>query len=164
MRSSPVRSGFSSIRGGRFEETTMNRSTVGIILTLSLGLLVASLVTAGQPPTKVARVGFLMPSLSAERARNLEAFRQTLRDLGWVEGQNLTIELRHGEFEQLPDLAAELVQLKVDVMVTMGGSVRAAKDATSTIPIVMGGPLIRLRKGTSPAWRGRAAISRGLAA
>src|SRR5205807_7727573 len=77
---------------------------------------------------------------STNPARN-EAFRQGLRDLGYVEGKSIVIEWRYaeGKFDRLPDLAAELVRLKVDVMVTAGPqSTRPAKEATSTIPIVMG--------------------------
>jgi putative ABC transport system substrate-binding protein len=82
-----------------------------------------------------------MPALNPERTRNLAAFRDALRDLGWVEGQNLAIEYRFAEhgLEQYPPLAADLVQFKVDVLVVGGGAVavRAAQEATSTIPIVM---------------------------
>ena len=92
-----------------------------------------------QQPTKVFRIGFLGGSGSAESART-EAFRQGLRELGYVEGKNIVIELRAAEGK--PDreraLAAELVRLKVDVIVTVGSRyTRAAKEATSTIPIVM---------------------------
>ena len=93
-----------------------------------------------QQPTKVFRIGYLAAnSLSANSAR-IEAFRQGLRELGYVEGQNLLIEWRFadGKLDRLPALAAELVRLKVDVIVTGGPlQTRAAKDATSTIPIVM---------------------------
>ena len=78
-------------------------------------------------------------SLSAIAAR-IEAFRQGLRELGYVEGKNIVIEWRYaeGKFDRLPALAAELVRLKVDVIVTAGPTAtRAAKEATSTIPIVM---------------------------
>jgi ABC-type uncharacterized transport system substrate-binding protein len=82
-----------------------------------------------------------MPALNPERTRNLEAFRDALRDLGWVEGQNLAMEYRFAEhgLEQFSELAADLVRLKVDVLVVGGGApaVHAAKEATSTIPIVM---------------------------
>jgi putative tryptophan/tyrosine transport system substrate-binding protein len=82
-----------------------------------------------------------MPALNPERTRNLAAFRDALRDLGWVEGQNLAMEYRFAEhgLEQFPELAADLVRRKADVLVVGGGApaVRAAKEATSTIPIVM---------------------------
>jgi putative ABC transport system substrate-binding protein len=93
-----------------------------------------------QQPAKVPRIGYLggFP-LSASAAR-VEAFRQGLRELGYVEGKNLVIEYRYaeGKFDRLPALAAELVRLKVNIIVTGGpASTRAAKAATSTIPIVM---------------------------
>ena len=93
-----------------------------------------------QQPTKVPRIGYLTAaSLSAISART-EAFRQGLRELGYVEGKNIVIEWRYaeGKLDRLPALAAELVRLKVDVIVTAGPTAtRAAKEATTTIPIVM---------------------------
>ena len=93
-----------------------------------------------QQPTKVPRIGYLVgASLSAVSAR-IEAFRQGLRELGYVEGKNIVIEYRYaeGKLDRLPALAAELVRLKVDVIVATGPpSTRAAKEATATIPIVM---------------------------
>ena len=97
-------------------------------------------VAAAQQPRKVIRIGFLVASnLSATSAR-IEAFREGLRQLGYVEGKNFTIEFRfaEGKVDRVPALAAELVNLKVDVIVTGGGTdTRAAKEATKTIPIVM---------------------------
>jgi ABC-type uncharacterized transport system substrate-binding protein len=97
-------------------------------------------VAAAQQPTKVPRIGYLVvPSLSVGSAR-YEAFRQGLRELGYMEGQNIVIEYRSadGKLDRLPALAAELVRLKVDMIVTAGPiPTRAAKEATSTIPIVM---------------------------
>ncbi len=93
-----------------------------------------------QQPTNIPRIGYLeavSPSISAVRS---EAFRQGLRELGYVEGKNIVTEYRYaeGKRDRLPALAAELVRLKVDVIVTAGASAtRAAKKATSTIPIVM---------------------------
>jgi len=93
-----------------------------------------------QQLTKVPRIGYLVVvSLSANADRN-EGFRQGLRELGYVEGKNVFIEWRSGEgkLDRMPMLAAELVQMKVDVIVTAGqGATRPAKAATSTIPIVM---------------------------
>src|SRR5256885_7851158 len=121
------------------EDSTMRRSAIGLML--ALAILVASLATEAQQPTKVPRIGVLLPISDPERTRNLEAFRQGLRDLGYVEGQSIALEYRFadGKVERLPELAAELVRLKVDMLVVGGGAraVRAAKDATSTIPIVM---------------------------
>ena len=97
-------------------------------------------VAQAQQPTKVTPIGYLAgPSLSAIADR-VEAFRQGLRELSFVEGENIVIERRFadGKFDRLPALAAELVRLKVEVIVTGGGpATRAAKEATSTIPIVM---------------------------
>jgi putative ABC transport system substrate-binding protein len=98
-------------------------------------------VAQAQQPKKVPRIGFLgFTSLSAIAAR-IEAFQQGLREFGYVEGKNIVIEWRsaEGELDRLPELAAELVRLKVEVIVTSGPSVtRAVKEATTTIPIVMG--------------------------
>jgi ABC-type uncharacterized transport system substrate-binding protein len=94
----------------------------------------------GQQPAKVARIGFLDNSNASGSAVLLESFRQELSKLGWIEGKNITIEYRFAEqkLERLPELAAELVRLKVDLIVTSGGPTPlAAKGATSTIPIVM---------------------------
>ena len=116
-------------------------SAIGGIVMLSLSFLVAPRATEAQPPSKVPRIGFLMPWLTPERAHNLEAFRQRLRELGWIEGQNVVLELRYAEAgtdtARLPDLAADLVRLNVDVIVTVGGTTRIAQSATRTIPIVM---------------------------
>jgi len=113
-----------------------------LIIMLTLDVFIAPFAAEAQPPAKVPRIGVLMPALNPERTRNLAAFRDALRDLGWVEGQNLAMEYRFAEhgLEQFPELAADLVRLKVDVLVVAGGAVpavRAAKEATSTIPIVM---------------------------
>jgi putative ABC transport system substrate-binding protein len=96
-------------------------------------------VGQAQQAKKVHRIGYLSAGTSSSEALRLEAFREGLRQRGYVEGQNIIIEVRYAEGrpERLPDLAADLVRLKVDVIVTGGTLVRAAKDATSTIPIVM---------------------------
>ncbi len=106
---------------------------------LALGILSAPLAADVQPPPKVPRIGILWPSPISVIAHNLEAFRQGLRELGYVEGQNIAIEFRsaEGKWERLPDLAAELVRLKVDVIVANTPAALAAKQATRTIPIVM---------------------------
>src|SRR5262245_35750500 len=120
---------------------TMWCSAIGYLVMLILSFLVVPLATVAQPPSKVPRIGFLMPLLTPERAHNLEAFRQRLRELGWIEGQNVALELRYAEAgtdtAQLPALAADLVRLNVDVIVTVGGTTRIAQSATRTIPIVM---------------------------
>jgi putative ABC transport system substrate-binding protein len=111
-----------------------------IVLTLCALLFAVCSFADAQQPTKIPRIGYLTnASLSAIAART-EAFRQGLRELGYVEGKNIVIEYRsaEGKPDRLPTLAAELGRLKVDVIVTTGASVtRAAKKATITIPIVM---------------------------
>jgi putative ABC transport system substrate-binding protein len=102
--------------------------------------LALSVSAEAQQPTKTPRIGYLATvSLSAIPAR-IKAFRQGLRDLGYVEGKNISVEYRvaEGKPDRLPGLAAELVHLKVDIIVTAGSpATRAAKEATNTIPIVM---------------------------
>ncbi len=97
-------------------------------------------VADAQQPGKIFRIGFLDSSTASGIAVLLDAFRQELRKLGWIEGKNITIEYRFAEqkTERLPELAAELVRLKVDLIVVAGTpSALAAKKATTTIPIVM---------------------------
>ena len=116
-------------------------SAVGFVVTLTLSLLVAPLTAEAQQATKVHRIGRLGPGSPLPGPDpSLENFRQGLRDLGYVEGQDLVIEQRYaeGSEERLHDLAAELVRLKVDVIVAGGSpAIRAAQHATRTIPIVM---------------------------
>ncbi len=116
----------------------MLRAT-GFLVALGLGLLGASLPSDAQQPAKVPRIGFLSPRSPTDDPHLLEAFRQGLRELGYVEGQTIAIEFRwaEGKYERLPDLAVELVRLKVNVIVTgPPPAPEAAKQATSTIPIV----------------------------
>jgi putative ABC transport system substrate-binding protein len=112
----------------------------GFGLGLVLILLTAPLAADEQPQAKVHRLGLLGSASPAGYAHLVEALRQGLRDLGYVEGKNLAVEYRwaEGKYDRLLDLAAELVRLKVDLIVTHGapGSL-AAKQATTTIPIVM---------------------------
>jgi putative ABC transport system substrate-binding protein len=111
-----------------------------MILVFLVQLFIGFAIAQAQQPTKIPRIGYLTASsLSAQSAR-IEAFRQGLRELGYVEGKNIVIELRFGEgkSERAPAFAAELVRLKVDVIVTAGPiSTRRAKEATVSIPIVM---------------------------
>jgi putative ABC transport system substrate-binding protein len=110
---------------------------------LVLGLLVAPLTAEAQQPTNVHRIGWLSPGLPhPDHAPPVDAFRQGLRALGYVESQNLVIAYRgaEGRIERLPDLAAELVRLQVEVIVAVGSAAtRAAQHATRTIPTVMTG-------------------------
>ncbi len=111
-----------------------------------LGALTGSILTVplaaeAQEAGKVYRIGYVSnsPPNTPESSRLYEAFRQGLRERGWVEGRNAVIEWRfaEGRMERFPDLAADLVRLKVDVIVTLGGpAARAARQATTTIPIV----------------------------
>jgi len=110
---------------------------IGLAVVLALGLTLTSLCAQTQP---VHRIGYLDGTPLRTNTARIEAFRQGLRELGYVEGQNLAIEWRfaEGDVARLPGLAAELVRLKVDVIVTGGaGDIRPATDATTTIPIVM---------------------------
>jgi putative ABC transport system substrate-binding protein len=102
---------------------------------------VASLAAAAQPAGKVSRIGLLMLGSSSGVSSRIEGFRQGLRDLGWVEGQQIALEYRSAEnLDRLPELAADLVRLKADLIVTWGTpATQAAKHATSTIPIVFVG-------------------------
>ena len=92
---------------------------------------------------KVHRIGYLLPGNPTSESSDSEAIRLALRELGYIEGQNIALEYRHaeGKRDRFPDLAAELVRLKVDIIVVAGGNtpVRAVKNATKTIPIVMAG-------------------------
>jgi len=110
-------------------------------LTLCAMLLALCGSVDAQQAGKVAWIGFLSGSSPSAVSARVEAFRQGLRDLGYVEGKNIVIEARYadGKLDRLPALAAELVHLKVDIIISAGPQVtRAAKEATGTIPIVMG--------------------------
>ena len=116
----------------------MNRR--GFIGTLAGGLFAVPLVTAAQPTAKVYRIGFLVTATSTETGHLFKALSAGLRELGYVEGRNVVFERRFGEGrqERLPALAAELVRLNVDILVTGSNPVIAAvKQATATIPVVM---------------------------
>jgi putative ABC transport system substrate-binding protein len=109
-----------------------------LVVSLVLALLGASRFAEAQPPERTVRVGFLVPASASE---DVEGFRAGMRDLGYVEGRNLIIEYRTagGKNERLDDLVAELITLKVDVIVTGGTpAALAAKRARSTVPVVIG--------------------------
>ena len=101
-------------------------------------LLALPFPARAQQPARIPRVGILIPPSASFFSARVEAFRQRLRELGYVEGKNIFIEYRYaeGKLERLPDLAAELVRLKVDVIVATGPAILAAKKASPTIPIV----------------------------
>src|SRR5438093_8022210 len=120
---------------------------IGLAVVLALSLILSPLVADAQPAGKVPRIGILSPASPSDAGGNpsdlavlFAAFREGLRNLGYVEGQNIKIESRwaEGNYDRLPGLAADLVRLKVDVIVTYGTPAsQAAKRATGTIPIVM---------------------------
>jgi putative ABC transport system substrate-binding protein len=119
----------------------MNRRT--FLCGLTLGTVSTPLTVEAQAAANAARVGYLSPmSPTPEGLRFLDSLRQSLQERGYLDGQNITIEARwaHGSYDRLPDLAVELVRLKVDVIVSMVTAASlAAKNATGTIPIVMVG-------------------------
>ena len=115
----------------------MKRAAVPSIL-VAMMLLAVGVTAQAQQAKKIPMIGYLTAGSLA--TMNINGLRQGLRELGYVEGKTITIEYRlaEGKLDRLHDLVAELVRLKVDVIVTGGGtSTRAAKDATATIPIVM---------------------------
>jgi putative tryptophan/tyrosine transport system substrate-binding protein len=122
---------------------------VALAIVLVLGLLPAPRATEAQPGDRVYRVGYLNPGGASLAPIRLDPLRQGLRDLGYVEGRNLVIEARWGEgnLDRLPGLATELVNAKVDVIVTAAApAARAARDATKIVPtgiFVLSGESIR---------------------
>ncbi|HSE89382.1 MAG TPA: ABC transporter substrate-binding protein [Candidatus Binatia bacterium] len=110
------------------------------LFTLCAMLFALTFSATAQQPTKVSQIGYLAPASPSAMSARVESFREGLRELGYVEGKNIIIEYRYAEekLDRLPALAAELLRLKVDIIVTGGPtSTRAAKEATVTIPIVM---------------------------
>src|SRR5215813_12630849 len=123
------------------EDSTMRGSILGLIIPLALALLVAPRPAEAQPP-EMARIGYLSPVFACSGpVPSLDAFRQGLHELGYVEGQSIVIECRsaEGRHDRLRKLATELVQMKADVIVAAGGepAARAAHEVTRTVPIVM---------------------------
>ena len=117
----------------------MKKAAVPSIL-VGVILFTVAVIAEAQQAGKVSRIGYLITSSPSAIAPRMDVFQQGLRELGYVEGKNIVIERRHaeGKLDRLPELAAELVQLNVDVIVTSGPTAtRPAKGATSTIPIVM---------------------------
>src|SRR3990172_9680290 len=118
----------------------MRKNIIGFALGATL--LALSFPSAAQQAKKIPRIGFLGGGSPSTHKVVLDAFRQGVRELGYIEGQNIAIEYRYadGKSERLADLAAELVRLRLDVIVTSGTQVtRAVKQASSTIPIVVAG-------------------------
>jgi putative tryptophan/tyrosine transport system substrate-binding protein len=115
-----------------------------ILVSMLAVVILAFVDTAeAQQPKKVPRIGYLTSSDPATESTRSEGIRQALRDLGYVEGQNIAFEYRYaeGKLDRFPELAAELVRLKVDIIVVAGGNtlIQSAKNATKTISIVMSG-------------------------
>jgi ABC-type uncharacterized transport system substrate-binding protein len=119
-----------------------NRKWLGLPV-IAFVLAMCGAVAQAQQPKKVPRIGYLSTFDTATDSGRFDAIRLALRELGYIEGRNIVIEYRYGEgkSERFPELAAELVQLKVDIIVVSGGGrmIRAATNATKTIPIVMAG-------------------------
>ena len=126
----------------------MRHRVVAVIVMLALGLFAVPLASDVQQAGKVARIGYLSPVASGPSSM-LVAFQQGLGQFGWVEGKNLAIEYRwaEGKRDQLPELAAELVRLNVEVIVTWGPGGLAAQQATGTIPIVIASTLDAVQSG-----------------
>ena len=125
-------------------KTGANPMFRSIVICLLLTVLLFTISpAAAQEPTKVHRIGYLSPLDGATDSVRVDAIRQALRERGYIEGQNITTDYRYaaGKLDRLPELATELVRLKVDVIVAAGAetAIRAAKNATKTIPIVMVG-------------------------
>jgi ABC-type uncharacterized transport system substrate-binding protein len=130
------------LRGGVVKVAPVRLVSTVIFLLLFLLLAVSLGTSVAQSSEKVPRVGYISPGSSSDqlRLRRFEAFRQGLRELGYVEGQNIVLEPRwaEGGYAQYPALAADLVRLKAGIIVAVGGAAtKAAKQVTRTIPIVM---------------------------
>ena len=133
-----------------------------ILLALCSMLLAPCSAVEAQQSGKIFRIGYLDPSTPAGSAVLLQAFWQEMRKLGWAEGKTITMEYRFGEqnTDRLPDLATDLVRLKVDVIMTTGGpAASAAKAATRTIPVVMATTGDPVGKVWLSVWRNREVTS-----
>ncbi|HEV8340954.1 MAG TPA: ABC transporter substrate binding protein [Candidatus Binatia bacterium] len=121
------------------------------LLLIFVGLVGCGAIADAQQPKKVPRLGYLSSFDPAGEFARSEGIRLALRERGHIEGQNITIEYRYaeGKRDRAPELAAELVRLKVDIIVAAGGTgiIQAAKNATKTIPIVMTGRWVRSCRG-----------------
>jgi putative tryptophan/tyrosine transport system substrate-binding protein len=106
-------------------------------------LLAVAVIAQAQQPKKLPRIGYLSAADAVSESARAEGIRLALRELGYIEGQNIATEYRYaeGKSDRFPEVAAELVRLKVDIIVVTGGNriIPAAKNATKTIPIVMTG-------------------------
>src|SRR5213594_809722 len=138
---------FSSKRGSdscsdNRKSKIQNRKLVELVA-LAVAFAMCGVVAQAQQPKKVLRLGYLSSVDAARESTRAEAIRLALRELGYIEGQNIATDYRYaeGKADRYPELAAELVRLKVDIILAAGGAgvIRAAKNATKTIPIVMVG-------------------------
>ena len=123
-------------------EDVYNEKSGSLIILFVVVLLAVAVIAEAQQPRKTSRIGLLSGSGPATNPAALEAFRQGLRELGYVEGGNILLEYRwaDGKLDRLPGLAVELVGLKADVIVTVGTQATlAARQASNTIPIVAAG-------------------------
>jgi putative tryptophan/tyrosine transport system substrate-binding protein len=130
----------SDFRSDNLKSAIQNRKWMGIFA-IALTFVLGGVEAQAQQGKKVYRIGYLSSSDPAREFTRFEAIRQALRELGYIEGQNIAIEYRYsaGKRDRLPELAAELVRLRVDIIVVAGGDlpIQSAKNATKTIPIVM---------------------------
>ena len=150
--------------GSKNQRKTMTRSIFISICLLPTVLLLTVLVADAQQAKKVPRIGYLSVLSPSSDSSRIEAFRHGLRELGYVEGQTFAIESRYaeGKLDRLPELAGELVRLKLDVVVVGGSTaIRAIRNATKLIPSSWRMGAIPLRSGMWQAWRGRGETSRG---
>jgi len=126
--------------GSERSRRIQNRKWLGLSV-IAFVLVVTGAVAQAQQPKKVPRIGYLAGSDPTSESTRAEAIRLALRERGYIEGENIATEYRYaeGKVDRFPGLAAELVRLKVDIIVAVGDTgVGAAKNATKTIPIVMG--------------------------
>jgi putative tryptophan/tyrosine transport system substrate-binding protein len=154
----------SGVRKNCLREVRNQRSEVCksiLCLTVDVMFFALRVSTEAQQPTKIPRVGILF--IGGRDQPHLEAFKQGLRERGYTEGKNIVLDYRYaeGKVDRLPSLAAELVQLKLDVIVTTSGnSAEAASEATKTIPIVLTTGADPVKSGLLKAWRNPGATLR----
>src|SRR5262245_61091696 len=132
-----------------FGETVRARVNMGkniCVLIIGAMLFVLCVSAEAQQPKKIHRMGYLSSLSPSSESNRSEAIRIALRELGYVEGQNIAIEYRYGDGkpDRAPEIAADLVRLKVDIILVTGGSpwIRTAKNATKTIPVVMSNSVV----------------------
>jgi putative tryptophan/tyrosine transport system substrate-binding protein len=137
-----IRSGIRWRRSDNLKSKIQILKSVGLIA-LVMAFVICGVAAEAQQPKKVSRIGYLSSFHPASESDRSEGIRLALRERGYIEGQNIAIEYRYaeGKIDRAPELAAELVRLKVDIIVAAGGTgiIQAAKNATKTIPIVMTG-------------------------